>query len=413
MIELSKEHAQRFVQLEGLLQSTPVVTQSLAEELTGHAERLSKGLESTTGLVQEAATVLRASSVEMAAVAGLFHQSVERGRKRRRPGWRASESSRGLSRRAGRGAAADALGDQLASTQRCSRGSFSSSASCSSSYVCWRGRASARCSDQGRARCIRLRKSRRRALPVWAAFGDLMACLLGVFVLFFVWIVCPSESALANDLESRAQPARSRHGEATVLESALAGPLRAGLITFVDGRIGVRGSVLLTSNSAELRGRAARCSPRSLGLSEPISRAATSRSWSVALPTTCPCAGCCALTATTGSSAPNARSRSWVRSPRQAWRRLVFAAGFGQNHPVASDEQRRTARAIAAWRWLRCRVLVRWPLAARLTTTRFRTGLDAWSEERPLSDTATQEAPDAIEVERALDATRGPRCTGL
>ena len=24
---------------------------------------------------------------------------------------------------------------------------------------------------------------------IWAAFGDLMACLFGLFVLFFVWLV--------------------------------------------------------------------------------------------------------------------------------------------------------------------------------------------------------------------------------
>ena len=25
--------------------------------------------------------------------------------------------------------------------------------------------------------------------PIWPAFGDLMACLFGLFVLFFVWVV--------------------------------------------------------------------------------------------------------------------------------------------------------------------------------------------------------------------------------
>src|SRR5205085_2362660 len=91
------------------------------------------------------------------------------------------------------------------------------------------------------------------SLPVWAAFGDLMACLLGVFVLFFVWIVS-FDVSMAHDLESE----RAQHKAATTrlqeLESALAGPLRDGLITFVEGRIGIRGSVLFDVNSANLRG---------------------------------------------------------------------------------------------------------------------------------------------------------------
>ena len=89
-------------------------------------------------------------------------------------------------------------------------------------------------------------------LPVFAAFSDLLACVLGIFVLFFVWIVS-FEVSMANELQSE----RARRVEAThrlhTLETALAGPLRAGLITFIDGTIGIRGSVLFDLNSAELR----------------------------------------------------------------------------------------------------------------------------------------------------------------
>jgi len=89
-------------------------------------------------------------------------------------------------------------------------------------------------------------------LPVFAAFSDLLACVLGIFVLFFVYVVS-FEVNMATELESE----RARRLEATgrlhELETALAGPLRAGLITFIDGTIGIRGSVLFDINSAQLR----------------------------------------------------------------------------------------------------------------------------------------------------------------
>jgi flagellar motor protein MotB len=91
------------------------------------------------------------------------------------------------------------------------------------------------------------------ALPIWAAFGDLMACLLGVFVLFFVWVVS-FEVSMAHDLASERAQRELATSRLQSLESALAGPLRAGLITLVNGRIGIRGSVLFDLNSAELRG---------------------------------------------------------------------------------------------------------------------------------------------------------------
>src|ERR1700712_3855789 len=97
------------------------------------------------------------------------------------------------------------------------------------------------------------------ALPVFAAFSDLMACGLGIFVLFFVWVVS-FEVTMAGDLErERAERVQATHRLHTPtnrlqgLETALAGPLREGLITFVNGTIGIRGSVLFDLNSAELR----------------------------------------------------------------------------------------------------------------------------------------------------------------
>lgn len=89
-------------------------------------------------------------------------------------------------------------------------------------------------------------------LPLFAAFGDLMACALGIFVLFFVWVVS-FEVSMAGDLERERAERVAATTRLRELESALAGPLQAGLITLVDGTIGIRGSVLFDLNSAELR----------------------------------------------------------------------------------------------------------------------------------------------------------------
>ncbi len=97
------------------------------------------------------------------------------------------------------------------------------------------------------------------APPVWVVFGDLMACLFGLFVLFFVWAIA-FQVDLTRELEgerkSRAEEAARHAAESArlaALEHALAGPLAAGRITLTEGRIGIRGSVLFDLNSAELR----------------------------------------------------------------------------------------------------------------------------------------------------------------
>jgi outer membrane protein OmpA-like peptidoglycan-associated protein len=89
-------------------------------------------------------------------------------------------------------------------------------------------------------------------LPVFAAFSDLLACVLGIFVLFFVWVVS-FEVSMASELETERARRMEATGRLQELETALAGPLRAGLITFIDGTIGIRGSVLFDLNSAQLR----------------------------------------------------------------------------------------------------------------------------------------------------------------
>ena len=88
--------------------------------------------------------------------------------------------------------------------------------------------------------------------PVWAAFGDLMAVLLGVFVLILVGVIgvqLHMETRLRDEIHQRELAEQRRRA----LEQALAAPLAEGRITLVDGRIGIRGSVLFALNSADLQ----------------------------------------------------------------------------------------------------------------------------------------------------------------
>jgi len=85
----------------------------------------------------------------------------------------------------------------------------------------------------------------------WPVFGDLMASLFGLFVLFFVWAIA-FQVDLTRDLEAEKKSRAAESARLEALEKALAGPLAEGRITLVDGRIGIRGSVLFGLNSAEL-----------------------------------------------------------------------------------------------------------------------------------------------------------------
>ena len=88
--------------------------------------------------------------------------------------------------------------------------------------------------------------------PVWAAFGDLMSVLLGAFVLILVGVIAVQlqlEMKLDEEIAQRKLETQRR----LTLEQALAGPLAAGRITLVDGRIGIRGNVLFALNSDQLQ----------------------------------------------------------------------------------------------------------------------------------------------------------------
>ena len=94
------------------------------------------------------------------------------------------------------------------------------------------------------------------ALPVWAAFGDLMAGALGALALVLIGVL-----GLQMDLSEQLGRADQRQAEQserlqTLEESvgqALAAPLAAGRVTLSEGRIGISGSLLFAFNSDELQ----------------------------------------------------------------------------------------------------------------------------------------------------------------
>lgn len=88
--------------------------------------------------------------------------------------------------------------------------------------------------------------------PVWAIFGDLMAGLVGVFVLLLVWTL-GIQVELAQSLEDEIQKRQAEEQRRIALEEALADPLATGRVTLHNGRIGISGSVLFSSNSDRLQ----------------------------------------------------------------------------------------------------------------------------------------------------------------
>ena len=90
------------------------------------------------------------------------------------------------------------------------------------------------------------------APPIWAIFGDLMSGMVGVFVLLLVWAL-GFQLELATSLEQETQQRQAEQQRRIALEQALAAPLASGRVTLSDGRIGISGSVLFASNSAQLQ----------------------------------------------------------------------------------------------------------------------------------------------------------------
>lgn len=88
--------------------------------------------------------------------------------------------------------------------------------------------------------------------PVWAVFGDLMAGLLGAFVLILVGVL-GVQMELASNLEAEVHKRQIEEQRRLALERALAVPLASGRVTLNNGRIGISGSVLFALNSDQLQ----------------------------------------------------------------------------------------------------------------------------------------------------------------
>lgn len=89
-------------------------------------------------------------------------------------------------------------------------------------------------------------------VPAWAVFGDLMSVLLGAFVLILVSVVAV-QLQLSTQLEEEVKQRQVETQRRETLEQALAGPLAAGRVTLINGRIGISGSVLFALNSDQLQ----------------------------------------------------------------------------------------------------------------------------------------------------------------
>ncbi|WP_428000001.1 OmpA family protein [Acidovorax sp.] len=88
--------------------------------------------------------------------------------------------------------------------------------------------------------------------PVWTVFGDLMAGLLGAFVLILVGVLVVQIDLVAS-LKQEVEKRQMEEQRRMALEKALAIPLASGRVTVSNGRIGISGSVLFGAGSAELR----------------------------------------------------------------------------------------------------------------------------------------------------------------
>jgi flagellar motor protein MotB len=90
------------------------------------------------------------------------------------------------------------------------------------------------------------------APPIWAIFGDLMSGLVGVFVLLLIWAL-GFQLELAQSLTIETAKRQVEEQRRMALEQALVGPLQNGRVTLENGRIAISGSVLFAVNSDQLQ----------------------------------------------------------------------------------------------------------------------------------------------------------------
>jgi len=88
---------------------------------------------------------------------------------------------------------------------------------------------------------------------IWPVFGDLMAGLVGIFVLLLVWTL-GLQLELANTLKEEKARREMEEQRRLALERALSDPLAQGRVTLENGRIGISGHLLFRLNSADLQG---------------------------------------------------------------------------------------------------------------------------------------------------------------
>jgi flagellar motor protein MotB len=79
-----------------------------------------------------------------------------------------------------------------------------------------------------------------------------MSVLLGAFVLILVGVI-GVQLELSSKLEQEVKQRQLETQRRKTLEQALAGPLAAGRVTLVNGRIGISGNVLFALNSDQLQ----------------------------------------------------------------------------------------------------------------------------------------------------------------
>lgn len=97
-----------------------------------------------------------------------------------------------------------------------------------------------------------LDESASHAPPIWAIFGDLMSGLVGVFVLLLIWAL-GFQLELAQSLKIETAKRQAEEQRRMALEEALIDPLRNGRVTLENGRIAISGSVLFSVNSDQLQ----------------------------------------------------------------------------------------------------------------------------------------------------------------
>ena len=176
--------------------------------------------------------------------------------------------------------------------------------------------------------------------PVWAIFGDLMSGLVGVFVLLLVWVL-GFQLELAQTLEQEVAKRQSEERRRLALEEALADPLATGRVTLHNGRIGISGNVLFSLNSDELQAEGRELlktlvAPLQVYLGEREQLLMVS-GFTDALPI---------------QKGNNRYDDNWELSAERALTvtrvlieegmpsEMVFAAAFGDQHPVASNQSR-------------------------------------------------------------------------